>query len=188
MLHLLHGPDHASRTSLVPPKQHLGCAKVEVTLGADRIGPGYPGVTPGFARVTPGSRQRLHPCCTRVAPCLCPATPRSPPSHTRATPGDALVTSRSHPGYTQPMLGPCPRHCMSWTSCPRVTPALQPRPPKLHQGYSKVVPIHTKLHPGYTRLHRGNAKVTHRIRPGGTPVTPWIYLGHTLGYTPVAPG
>ena len=40
MLHLLHGQDHASRTILVPPRQHLGCAKVEVTLGADRIGPG----------------------------------------------------------------------------------------------------------------------------------------------------
>ena len=40
MLHLLHGPDHASRTSLVPPKQHLGCARAEVTLGANRIGPG----------------------------------------------------------------------------------------------------------------------------------------------------
>ena len=40
MLHLLHGPDYASRTSPVPSRQHLGCTRVEVTLGADRIGPG----------------------------------------------------------------------------------------------------------------------------------------------------
>ena len=32
---LLHGPNYASRTNLVPPKQHLGCARVEVTIGAD---------------------------------------------------------------------------------------------------------------------------------------------------------
>ena len=122
-----------------------------------------------FARVTPGSRQRLHPCCTRVAPCLCPVTPRSPPSHARATPGDALVTSRSHPGYTQPMLGPCPRHCMSWTSCPRATLALQPRPPKLHQGYSKVVPSHTQATP---RLHPGCTGATPRLRTRYAPVVP----------------
>jgi hypothetical protein len=87
MLHLVHGPDYASRTSLVRPRQHLGCARVEVTLGADRIGPGYAGVTPGFARVTPGSRRRLHPCCTRVAPCSCP--------------GYSPITPESHPGYTR---------------------------------------------------------------------------------------
>ena len=185
MLHLVHGPDYASRPSLVPPRQHLGCARVEVTLGANRIGPGYAGFCAGNAGVTPKVTPLLHEGRALFVP-------RLHPDHPRVTPGRHPVTPWSLPGRTPVTPNLCSDHARDIACHGQV--ALGPH---LHrnrgrQSYTEVTaklsPSHTKLHPGYTRLHRGNAKVTHRIRPGGTPVTPWIYLGHTPGYTPVALG
>ncbi len=67
----------------------------------------------------------------------------------------------------------------SWTSCPRFTLGLHLRPPQSHQGYSKVVPSYTQATPG---VHRGYARVTHRLRPGGTPITPGSHLHCNRGH------
>jgi hypothetical protein len=148
-----------------------------------RLHRGYAGSCAGNAWVTPKVTPLLHEGRTLFVPW-------SYPSHTRVTPGLHPATPWLLPGRTPVTPNLCSDHARVMDKLPSghtcTATAATKVTPRLHQkSCPKSHPSCTQVTPG---LHRGYAKVTHKIRPDGTPVTPWIYLGHTPGYNPVAPG